>query len=288
MRNIVSGLLVLGFGVGCGGLGEKDPTEELEACADESVIDEQTLIAWDFKQSAHEMLVCGQLSMQLQTSLFEAAESLLTDPKGAPDAFTWSEDSFLVETEDVVMEVALSCGDGVGCPSGERLTADPFLLDSYVQSGSTSLLDSGAVELTFEAPGPLVRMLGHGANPESPLRLTATELASFAFTIQNLQANTVIHLNTQEEDTTVVYDLKTGRAPLYELALFPSQSYELLEASATRGAQVMEPELWDVEVLEHGMTGVIQMLVTGGDFDYAVTYTYSESDSEPVIEMECR
>jgi hypothetical protein len=50
----------------------------------------------------------------------------------------------------------------------------------------------------------------------------------------------------------------------------------------------MEPELWDVEVLEHGMTGVIQMLVTGGDFNYAVTYTYSESDSEPVIEMECR
>jgi len=271
-------LVPLLFGAACG-VSKSDPTDALAECGDPDAVDESTLIAWDFKDSAHEMLVCGQLSAQLQVSLFNAAATLLADPKSAPEAFTYADGAFVVEQENVTMTVALACGAlTIGCDEGEEVRADPFLADSYLV---------GALIIEFERPGPLVGLLGQGRNPSSPLRLNATDLGVFISNISRLRANTVVDFADQVEQTTVTYSLRSGRIDIKDIRDGDPIPFELKEASATRGAQTMTPITWEAEVLEHGVDGLIEMEVRGGEVEYLVRYLYTADVAEPEIEMEC-
>ncbi len=280
------GALALGAG-GCAG-GKSDPTDALQECGDASAISEDTLIAYDFKQSAHEMIVCGGLSNQLTSSLYRAAGSLLTDPAGAPEAFSFEDGRFVVRQDDVTMTVALACGDfSIGCSEGDSIAADPFQLDSYLVGAQEPEQDGGKLVIHFDEPGPLAGLLGQGRNPSSPLRLGVGDLASFENTITRLRANTVIDLATEEEDTTVIYSVRTGRIDIKELRDGTPADLDLREASAVRGDQTMTPLLWDIQNTPDGIQGRIEMEVRGGEVEYTVSYDYTAGTSEPFIEMAC-
>ena len=280
-------LVPLLFGSACG-VSKSDPTAALAECGDPDAIDESTLIAWDFKESAHEMLVCGQLSAQLQASLINGAATLLADPKSAPEAFTYADGAFIVEQDNVTMTVSLACGSlTIGCDEGEEVDADPFLADSYLVGATATEGDTGTLIIEFERPGPLVGLLGQGRNPSSPLRLNATDLGVFISNISRLRANTVVDFADQVEQTSVVYSLRTGRIDIQDIHDGKPMPFELKDASATRGEQTMTPITWEAEVLEHGVDGLIEMEVRGGEVEYLVRYLYTADVAEPEIEMEC-
>ena len=97
-RLLLSTVLVTSLAA-CGS-SKSDPTNALEECADPGEIDEATLIAWDFEQSIHEMVQCGNLGAQLNQSLYQAAATLLMNPTQAPEAFSYSDGKFRVEQAD--------------------------------------------------------------------------------------------------------------------------------------------------------------------------------------------
>lgn len=281
-------LLLLSLTLAACASGKGNPEDSLDECGTPDEISEDTLIAYDFKQSAHEMVVCGGLSNQLTNSLYRAAGSLLSNPKDAPDAFSYEDGAFVVHQDDVTMKVTLACGDlSIGCGEGDTIDADPFSLDSYLVGAQEPELDGTTLVIRFDSPGPLAKLLGQGNRPSSPVRLNVADLASFENTITRLRANTVIDLETTIEDTTVIYSLRTGRVPIKDIRNGEPTEFELRDANALRDVQTMTPLVWDIVNLPDGIEGVIEMEVTGGSVEYLVNYTYLQAGSEPTIEFEC-
>ena len=128
------------------GSNKADPAGALQECAEPGEIDEATLIAWDFEQSMHEMVQCGNLSAQLNRSLHEAAHTLLLDPARAPEAFSYRDGKFRVEQDDVSMTMTLTCGAlSLGCTEGDVIEADPFLVESYLTGAQPEQFDGATL-----------------------------------------------------------------------------------------------------------------------------------------------
>jgi hypothetical protein len=253
-RLLLSTVLVTSL-VACGS-SKSDPTNALGECADPGEIDEATLIAWDFEQSIHEMVQCGNLGAQLNQSLYQAAATLLMNPTQAPEAFSYSDGKFRVEQADVTMTMTLTCGAfSVGCAEGDAVDADPFLVESYLVGAQPQEFDGATLVIPYDEPGPLVKLLGKGANPANPIRISAAELAVFVNNVHQLRVNTVIDLDTPVNDSTVTYSLKTGRIDLKELHETNEFEYELKSASASRFDQAAEPSLWDITFVDGGLSG---------------------------------
>jgi hypothetical protein len=287
MRRLLLPLMLAAFTVGCGA-NKSDATDALLECATPGEIDEATLIAWDFEQSIHEMVQCGNLSNQLSSSLYQSAATLLFNPAQAPEAFSYSDGKFRIEQDDVTMTLTLTCGPwSLGCPEGDTIDADPFLVESYLEGAEPEEFDGATLVIPYSQPGPLVKLLGKGANPPNPLRLTAAEVAVFVNTVQQLRVNTVIDLDTPVNDSTVTYSLKTGRVDLEVLQETGTFEYELKEASASRGDQTAEPTLWDVTFEDGALSGDIELEVLGGDVEYTVSFAYGPASMTPLVEFEC-
>lgn len=274
--------------IGCGSGSKSDPSDALAACGEPQEISEDTLIAWDFEQSIHEMVQCGNLSNQLSASLYQAAATLLFNPAQAPDAFSFVDGRFQVSQDDVTMTVTVTCGAlSVGCSEGDVIGSDPFLIESYLIGAEPEEFDGATLVIPFDEPGPLVKLLGLGANPSSPARISGPELAVFVNTIQRLRVNTVIDLDTPVNDSTVTYSLKSGRVDLEAMKDGEPWPYELKDASATRALQTASPTTWDIEFVDGGLDGTIELEVLGGDVEYTVSYTYGPASMTPAVEMEC-
>ncbi len=285
-RNLLIAPLVIAL-VACGS-NKSDPTSALDECAAPGEIDEATLIAWDFEQSIHEMVQCGNLGAQLNQSLYQAAATLLMNPTRAPEAFSYSDGKFRVEQADVTMTMTLTCGAlSVGCSEGDAIDADPFLVESYLIGAQPEAFDGATLVIPYDEPGPLVKLLGKGANPANPIRISAAELGVFVHNIHQMRVNTVIDLDTSVHDSTVTYSLKTGRIDLQELHETNEFDYELKSASASRFDQTADPTLWDITFVDGGLSGEMELEVLGGTPEYMVRYTYGPASMTPLVDMQC-
>ncbi len=270
------------------GAGKSEPSDALLECAAPNEIDEATLIAWDFEEGVTEMLICGQLSSQLQNALFDSAASLLANPTSAPDAFSFEDGKFRVEQGGAAMTLTVVCGDlSIGCSEGDTIDHDPFDIQSYLAGATSGDFDGPTLWIDYDEPGPLVKLLGLGANPDNPVRLNAAELAVFVNNVQQFRVNTAIEFDQEIESSTITYRVKTGRVDISDTHDGIFSDVEVLDAAATRGDQVMTPVTWDVELGDHALDGVIEMEVTGATPEYLVRYNYGPASSEPYVEMEC-
>ena len=270
------------------GSSKPDPSDALQECAEPDEIDEGTLIAWDFKTSAREMLICSDLATQVHHALFRNAATLLSEPASAPDSVSFEDGKFRVDQDGTAMNLTVVCGDrSIGCTEGDVIAHNPFDIESYLRGATSGELDGATLRIEYDTPGPLVELLGVGSNPPNPVELSAAELAVFVNNIHQFRLNTVIEFDQQVESSTITYNLKTGRVDIKEVHEGTYMDLELVDASAVRGEQVMSPVIWNVKALEHALDGVIEMNVTGGSFDYLVRLTYGPAASEPFVEMEC-
>ena len=287
MNRLPLAFVLVASAVACGS-NKSDPTDALQECAEPGEIDEATLIAWDFEQSMHEMVQCGNLSAQLNQSLYEAAATLLMEPAQAPDAFSYSDGKFRVEQADVAMTMTLTCGTmSVGCSEGNVISADPFLVESYLVGAEPEQFDGATLVIPYDEPGPLVRLLGQGANPPNPIRISAAELAVFVNNIHQMRVNTVIDLDTEMNESIITYSLKTGRIDLKDLHADNEFDYELKSASGARGDQTADPTLWDITFVDGGLEGDVELEVLGGSPEYTVRFTYGPASMTPLVEMTC-
>ncbi|HCH64966.1 MAG: hypothetical protein CL927_04515 [Deltaproteobacteria bacterium] len=287
MNRPFCGVFLVISAVACGS-NKSDPAAALQECADPGDIDEATLIAWDFEQSMHEMIQCGNLSAQLNQSLHEAAHTLLLNPAQAPEAFSYSDGKFRVAQDDVSMTMTITCGAmSLGCTEGDVIAADPFLVESYLVGAQPEQFDGATLVIPYDAPGPLVRLLGQGANPPNPIRISAAELVVFGNNIQQLRVNTVVELDTLENDSTITYSVKTGRLDLKDLHADNEFAYELKEAAGTRGAQTADPIRWNVTFVDGGLLGDVELEVLGGVPEYTARFSYGPASMTPLVEMKC-
>jgi len=277
----------------CSGTEEKEATYELDECQEKgSDLSDNTLIAWDFEASVHEMITCGSLTFTLIRAVVDSADELFTGGGGKPGAFTYEDGTYVVNGEGVVMEISLKyTNDTPGGAVGDKVPGNIFDAEHFLV-GADAVLEGADLIVSFTEPGPLVALLGRGEAPESPLRLSPADLTALGDTFGRLRLKSVIYIDDVRDNAVITYKINNGGETLIDTLFSNTSAMEMTDdATATRDdtSQSLVTTRWNIDYGDvHGaLDGVIEADVVGGEFDYHVEYAYDPLIADPEVTFTC-
>jgi hypothetical protein len=290
--SVFTGGVILASVLACGA----EPGEavvEVDECAGDADIDDTTFIAYPFKDSIHEMVTCGSLTFTLLWALVDSALAFMTDPDAIPSAFSYSDGRYTAQGTGVAMDLWFKAGPGTpGFDGGDPIPVNLFSLDSYLSGADATDNGDGTVTVDFDEPGPLAPLLGRGANPESPLVLTATDGETLALNLSGLKLRGNILVDDDRDPVVVTYEINNPPAFVADALVGNRLSMDLVTATAERGDlnQELTPSTWEIAYGDVAGTldGNIEVDVLGGPFDFHVSYVYVPTDQEPAITITCQ
>lgn len=224
----------------------------------------------DFEDSLMEMLVCGQLSVELVDGVQSGVWRAIIDGRSdaTPEGWVHQDDGTYLTgsaTTDMTSAFHLSRDTSFGA-KGDRIEANVFRVDSYLDNPrvviSTDSLLSGKGELHFDAAGPLVELLGFGAEPSSPIAVDVGDAAKLASKLDDLEFRSDIHYVDADGETTIMYDVQTRPLPASALLLGEALQYEVEAITATRGEMTLDVTTWAMDFRdEQGISGQVDVRV---------------------------
>lgn len=281
----------------------------LETCTanvGETSREDALAIAQGFKQSCHELVVCGGLAAQMSagvlTLVLNAALGAATgsggfvyDGKGTYKTNTSGQGTGM----DIELRLPKDTSFG---KRGDVITFDLLKLDTYFK-GDPKLSASGSIDTSgntaykiaasFGEPGPGYELLGLGA--------AAGGSASVSFDFDKVKAaigeiliTAKTHVDDKQGKSTFVYDM----ASKSELTLGRFASGTPLDMSLV-GVRGERPDLgqtlaitkWEIRYLDTSgsgyLDGTIGFDVKGGAFPYGVTFDYPRR-KDPDVTLACR
>lgn len=273
-----------------------DPTHPgLEACTNAQVESELQL-AVDFKDSCHEMVICGGLSMAFVTTLvsvlFNSASGNATDA----DGFRYvGEGRYAAGSQ---MELTLTLGQDTSFGKvGDVIDFDVFLLANYFEKASitakASVDTSGnattTVSATYEGAQNGAELLGLEAGGSGQLKLDLNEIADALS--QHVLIETRILMQDARDSSTVRYQLYAPPTRLGVYFANGPMDMQLVDVAASSSTgQTLTVSNWAMEykTVSGGGTldGQIDFEVRGGSFDYAARFVYPHR-KEPDVTLSC-
>lgn len=263
---------------------------DLDACTEglsTRTVDDQLSMVFDLEQSYHEMVACGGLVGALASAVIEVVESIIDEPNGGlPSGFTREGGVYTAAPggdSNTVMTAGFYFGDDYEAGAqGERIEANIFALKSYLERPRVDFdYTTGEVLVRYDSRGPLVELLGFGANPPRPLRLSPGDLAGITDELEKVRIGTEVFVDDDRASSTVVYELESDRISIGSILQGNSFAFEAVSATAFSDAssQQMTTVIWDIAYDDgsRGLDGDIEYTVTGGDFDYVGTFEYHAS-----------
>ncbi len=247
-----------------------------------------TLIAYDYESSVHEMITCGQLTMQITRAVFNAFEAVLGNGSQQPDGWTYADGRFTTEGNNTTMVVTFLYGPGTDAGAeGDQIMHNLFEADTFLVDPVTTIdLDDFSVSISYDAPGALAGVLGQGDDPPNPITIDTDTLSSVASFLNSLQMQSFIRVNNRQSASVVTYDVGTDVVSIADLSGF---EYKLTRVTASREdlGQSMETAVWDITYDDEvqDILGSIEAGVSGGPYPFDVTYTYT--GGEPAIDITC-
>lgn len=274
----------------------------LQGCAQGDIGAQMQLIA-DLRESYHEMIVCGGLSLQFNNSITSViANALLQKAMGTPLTY---QGHGVYATPNGVMWIRVSTAAG---PLDFNAT-DP---QSYLQGlnvsvnangmiggamssggGWGSMLGKAAghadVKVSFQSPGPGFQLLGitmaDAMKGKFDLGTIERSLGSLIFVENRVQ------VNNQQGQTSIVYSLQSPPTKIIDMSSAKKVPMQLASIQATNAAtgQTVAITKWTMDYKGDGGTvldGTIGMDVTGGAFPFHVEMTYPHR-KEPDITLSC-
>lgn len=267
----------------------------LESCTNAQVESELQL-AVDFKDSCHEMVICGGLSMAFVTTLvsvlFNSASGNATDA----DGFRYvGEGRYAAGSQ---MELTLTLGKDTSFgQAGDVIDFDVFALANYFEKASvtakasvdTSGKATTTVSATYEGARAGAELLGLEAGGSGQLKLDLNEIADALS--EHVLIETRILMQDARDSSTVPYQLyapPTRLGVYFENGPMDMQLVDVAAASTT--GQTMTVTNWAMEykTVSGGGTldGQIEFEVRGGSFDYAARFVYPHR-KEPDVTLSC-
>jgi hypothetical protein len=173
-------------------------------------------------------------------------------------------------TAAIELRVLLTEDSGYG-PAGTPVTEDIFSLDSYLEGAIVAPNDDGSVTIDYAEPGPLVELLGLGADPPNPLTVTAAERETILDHLSTLALapDYVAYGHTPllkwdmhwASPPETIGSIAHGDVPI---------DIELVAVNATRDdlGQTLTTDVWDVSQQTGDVGGHTTFTVTGGSFPY--------------------
>ena len=288
-----SGCIILGGGGGgSGSASDSDDSEgletsQLDACrggASDAEVEDTVVIVDDFNQSLHEMVVCGGLNVRICSGVIDGViDAIVAQSTDAtPDGWTYEgEGIYRTSGQGVEMTTRFYLAEDFSFGrAGDLVTENLFLVDSYLVGATLDIdFSTGAAELRYETPGPLVELLGFGAEPPNPLPVDINDLADLKTKLRNLEFESDVVVDDRQSSALIQYDLVTPRQSAGALVGGEPMTYELVDASGSRAdlEQSLAVQSWDVVFVDGGLDGTIDFTVDGEHFGYAGTMVYESS-----------
>lgn len=294
LGRFTGGAVALCLGVtapGCllfGGSAERqEQVDNLRECRDGASDDEalETIfITEEYGDSLHEMVACGNLTVLFATRVLGGIiESVQQGSQGkTPDGWNFEDGVYHTEATGVTMDLELFW-------EGEAVLDNVFLVDSFLVGASASLQSNGSLSISYESTGPLVELLGFGAEPENPLVLSLSDADEIARSFGKLELETTIVVDDNREKTTVHYEVDSDRKSAEAIVGDGGLTYSLVEADASREdlAQTLTVREWTIEFVDHALlAGYSDFTVEGNHFDYEGRLTF-ENSTFPERELSC-
>ncbi len=269
-----------------------EASAKLAACATGDIA-AQVQIVSDFVDSCHEMIICGGLTNSFGVSIVSVLLGAALGKDVSISTVKYKGDGVYEVGNVMTMTLVLGRDTSWG-KIGDPITFDVMQLDSYFTKASISvaadmeLVPGGAQAKThlvmkFEQVGPGIELLGLGANPESGVRVDFHEIAKSV--ADHVQVANIITVDDTKGDSHIAYKLSTPPVRFGELLGHSPQGQELVEVSATRGAQSIEVVDWGM-AYQPGSSGTLDGtidFVVHGDFDYNVHFSYPHRKTPDVL-----
>ena len=303
-----NGLGGLGGGGSSSGNPEPDPTNigqqaraDLKACStgtSETSFDDSLEIASGFRQSCHELVVCGGLSMQMSTAVIQVIVNaalgatgkggFVFDGKGtynsAPDQPGTNMSITLLLPKDT------SFGK-----TGDVIDFDLLDVNNYFKSAeieaigkvSTDGTSEYSLHVKFTDVGPGFELLG--------LTRTGNEMSfdqkATGAAIGAIRMKAKTHVDDKQGKSSFVYDMTSPETTLGALFDGGGLAFTLDGVSGGRAdlGQKLETTRWEVQYVGGKigkLDGTIGFEITGGPLQYGSTFTYDKTN-EPVVKFAC-
>jgi hypothetical protein len=272
----------------------------LEACSagvTTNTVEDSLEIARDFKESCHELIVCGGLSASLSTTLisvlFNAAVGSDTNAKGFTfdGKGTYSTTQASVGTKmDVQLFLAADTSFG---KRGDLITFDLFSIETYftgaklTATASVDLAGRATTNLgiTFTGKGKGFEILGLG-DVSSPFTIDAQKIAD---ALGMIQLRTKIHVDDKQGHATFVYDLDSPPVTIGAISKGEALGMQLKGVTGARADldQTLTITQWDIRYLDTSasgfLDGTIGFAINGGRLPYTSTFSYPKRKAPDVV-----
>jgi hypothetical protein len=271
-----------------------DPSHPgLAACA-------SSVSSSDFKESCHELIVCGGLVTSLGSAVVNI---LLNAALGGGGASLTYKGNGVYETGNAggmgtTMDVTTMLGTDTSFgKKGDIINFNLLDIATYFTgvkvTASASLNTSGvstySLGVTFTGVGPGVELLGLGAMPSNPLTVSSDKIVA---ALGQIQVKAVVHQADTQGHSTFNYDINGRTQTLASAMSGDAVPFDLTGVMGGRAdlMQTIAIKKWQINYLDTGhsgfMNGTIQFAVVGGKLPYTVTFDYPNR-KEPDVSLAC-
>jgi hypothetical protein len=263
--------------------------EELAECrvgATDAEIGASVVIADEYAESLHELIGCGGLSFALCSAVIDGViDAIIQQSDDAtPDGWEFAGDGvYRTSSAGTVMDMTFYVTEDFSfAKAGQPVTHDLFLVDSYLVGAKLSIdFRSGDAEIDFDAPGPLVELLGFGAHPDNPLPVDLNDLFSIKRKLRLLELEGQVVVQDTREHSTIGYTLNVPRMSASKFVSGAvTMQYDLKDVEGDRAdlGQTLSTSLFDVAYANHGtLTGIVDFHVAGGPVEYDGHFAWNDT-----------
>ncbi len=263
--------------------------EELSECRADTTdaeIGASVVLADEYAESLHELIGCGGLSFALCSAVIDGVIDAIVEQSddATPDGWEFAGDGvYRTSSGGTVMDMTFYVTEDFSfAKAGEPVTHDLFLVDSYL-AGAKLQFDfrTGDAEIEFDAPGPLVELLGFGAMPENPLPVDLGDLVSIKRKLRLLELEGRVVVQDTRERSIIGYTLNVPRMTASKFVSGAvTMQYDLENVEGTRADldQILTTSLFDVAYANHGtLTGIVDFHVAGGPLEYDAHLSWNDT-----------
>ena len=271
----------------------------LESCrgsAASTEVEDDLQMAADFKESCHEMVVCGGLNASLTTSLIGVfIDAAAGKNSGGPSGFVFDGKGTWAAGTRMDVDLHLGADTSFG-KKGDLIVFNVFDVSTYftgaqikaTASVNTKGETTTSLGMSFTGLGPGIELLGLGPSPQSPLVIDSDKIGA---ALGAMQLHARVHMNDTHGDSRIVYELEMPMTTVGAMASGAPTPMNLLDVHGTRGnGQVLTVTDFGIAYRDIGagyLEGSIAFEVTGGaSFAYGATFTYPRR-SAPDVALSC-
>ncbi len=276
LAGVLSGCLFNGFGSGSDS--DSEVLRECSGGASSGEVTDATRITDEYAESLHEMVACGGLNVRLCTGVVSGIINAIIESQtdATPDGWAFEAGgTYRTEGEGVVMTTQFFvAADFEFASSGDLITENVFDTRNYLVDAVVNIdLATGRTTLGYSETGPLVELLGFGAEPDNPISLSLGDLNTIEARMGALEFESDVQVDDVREFGTIQYHTETPRLAASALLSGVGMTYDLIEVDGSRAdlSQNLIVDEWTIEFVDEGggaLNGSSKYRVEGGSFDY--------------------